>query len=277
MFEVLHDNLPEAVKLFRRQYDPATGGYQVPPREAFSGISADIVSTWTNLRPMYDSVEVPVADLLFSLCYNAHAVNILETGTSRGFSTCHLAAAVKENNGKVVTLDLAPAKHLLWQGTDLDEYVIPFFGNSSIASLTKAKDAIGDKQFDVLFLDSLHSYEHLIDEIITFEPLLRVGGLILLHDTLFYDALAFVVDDLEVDSRFQVTTIETHRLHHARTRCPGVTIARKSASGPPVIANHKDKIVGETVILPGSDRTSTSRPLIETLRAARASEVQPAA
>lgn len=269
VLEFLFDNLPTQVKEFRRQYDASNGGYRVPPRLHFNGIDSGKSAEWNNLPIQYDPVELPVADLLFNLAYNSKSKNVLETGTSRGFSTCHLATAVLAQSGKVVTIDLDPLPYHLWEATSLEQSIFFLKGKSSLEVRPEVESIINGELFDILFLDSLHSYEHLIAEIQTYEPLLRVGGLIILHDTLYYDVLGFVVDDLEVNGRFQVVTIETHRHHGENTRSPGVTIARKNSDGPPVTAHHLAKACGENAILPGSYRDTKSTPMSDILRLQR--------
>ena len=49
--------------------------------------------------------------LLNSLAKGARATNILELGTSYGYSTIWLAEAAKANGGKVTTCELSKAKH----------------------------------------------------------------------------------------------------------------------------------------------------------------------
>jgi predicted O-methyltransferase YrrM len=48
---------------------------------------------------------------LNTLAKGARATNILELGTSYGYSTIWLAEAAKANGGKVTTCELSPAKH----------------------------------------------------------------------------------------------------------------------------------------------------------------------
>jgi predicted O-methyltransferase YrrM len=230
MFEVLDDYLPSAVKMFRRCYDPASGGYHVP-------FSRDIKSPFTfhNImalrrecdEPVYDSVEVPVADLLFNLCRNSRAVRILETGTSRGFSTCHLAAAVGDvPEGFVLTIDPFPGACFLWEGAEIAQKITHYKLHLAEAAPLCIARLEGGK-FDFMFFDSLHTYDHLATEIMCFEPYLRVGGLIALHDTMFYDQLGYLAHDLKACPRFEVINIPSERLHQHKTRCPGVTVIRK--------------------------------------------------
>jgi len=81
--------------------------------------------------------------------------------------------------------------------------------------------------FDMLFLDSDHHYDTIINEIIRFEPLLKENGLLVLHDTVYYDGVALAVKQLMENSRFELVTLPSPRDHGINTRPPGVTVVRK--------------------------------------------------
>ena len=231
MFEKLLDLLPESVRACRRLYDPQTGGYHLPLREANHPISLAQVDAMRerHTQPQYDCIEVPVADLLGSLVINIRAQLILETGTSRGFSTAHLAAAARCVHGpdaKVISIDLAPTANLMFEGSPLASTIVAVKADSlqiDLAPLTAGAE------FDFLFLDSLHSYAHLSREIERFLPMLKVGGLLALHDTFFYDGLGLVTLMLMQLDGLETLSMPTHRLHAHQTRSPGVSLFRKLA------------------------------------------------
>jgi predicted O-methyltransferase YrrM len=257
MLEYLFDNLPDHVKWFRRRYDPVSGGYKVPAKFDFKGIDSDCTEGWDNLPIQYDSIELPVADAAYSIAINNYSSNILETGTSRGFSTSHLAVAAKANNGTVITIDPHPAPHLLWENSDLSS-TIKLIRKLSTDAKTDVQSILNGQKLDLLFLDSFHSYHNLANEILTYEPLLKINGIILLHDTLFYDSLAYIVHELKQNSRFETITIETHRRHYPRSRCTGLTIIKKINYGSPISFNYFNKLINkEMVCLNNRDISST--------------------
>jgi hypothetical protein len=80
---------------------------------------------------------------------------------------------------------------------------------------------------DMLILDSHHSYDVLTAEVQLYEPMLRPGGYLLLHDSLCYAGVAAVVEQLYRDARFDVITFDTYRRS-------GVSVIRKRHAGPPL-------------------------------------------
>jgi predicted O-methyltransferase YrrM len=260
MLEFLFNSLPESARACRRLYQPENGGYNLPPRDRNHLLResqlADYVRDYSKVQ--YDCVEVPVADLLYTLVVNTHARRVLETGTSRGFSTCHLAAGVACNHGDAG----------LVVSVDLEALPSRFFENSAVGRCVQAVTAdslawdpapvLGDEPLDFIFFDSLHSYEHLGAEIARYLPLLRTGGLFALHDSFFYDALALVVLHLQRTELVEALSLPSHRRHQGEgMRCPGVTLFRKIAPIAPGQVCFPDLaglVSGEVVSLPQPER-----------------------
>jgi len=139
-----------------------------------------------------------------------------------------IAAAIVENNnnGRVFTFDPMEYEHL-WRGTPLDEFI-------EFRQCPSTEVDLGSipASFDMLVLDSDHHYETIIAELRVFEPRLRVGGHILMHDSLYFDGVGAAVQQLMADARFEVITLDSPRTGgHPPRRPPGVTIVRKSAEG----------------------------------------------
>ena len=210
-------SLPARVIEVERTYDPASGGFRLGP-EGHVGFA---------------DVEVEVAKLWLALVRLLKPMTILETGTHRGYSTCHLAAGVRDNAadlrvkpGHIWTIDPAPHDHL-WRGSDL-ETLITFVNVTSQAAF----EAMARTTFDMLVLDSDHHYSTIIAELRVFEPQLRVGGHILMHDSLYFDGVGAAVQQLKADPRFEVITLDSPRTGgYPPRRPPGVTIVRKNAEG----------------------------------------------
>ena len=73
---------------------------------------------------------------------------------------------------------------------------------------------------------------------IDYEPRLKVGGLILMHDVLFFDGVGSAFRQLILQNRFEYLILETPRHHHTNTkRAPGVAILKKKRQGPPIDFN----------------------------------------
>ncbi len=102
------------------------------------------------------------------------AKNILEIGTSNGYSTIWLGLAAKENNGQVITLEVDPRK------INMARANLERAGLSSVVLIVEgdAKETIKilDKKFDFVFIDAeKEDYKTYFDLIF---PKLQVGGLI---------------------------------------------------------------------------------------------------
>lgn len=222
-------SLPPFAKLFATAYNTSFGGYMAPPRDQTRPFTAADILAWRQQyadKPQYDSVELEVASFIYSLIRMTGAKSILETGCSRGFSTCFLAAGVNDNGGgRVVSIDVDELFHL-WEGSEVGKQV-HFMKMSSTEALESLLEIDPNPSFDLLFLDSLHTYQHLMTEIMLFDRYLKVGGSILLHDTIFYDCLGPVAMELAANPRFETVTLPSPRDHGRKSRCPGVTLATK--------------------------------------------------
>jgi len=113
---------------------------------------------------------------LYMLTIEFNLQNILELGTQFGNSTIALLYAAKKINGKVTTVDVDPCKYAK---KTIKELKLDSFCNFIQSDDTKIEwiDPI-----DHLFIDSNHSYEHVTKQLVKYEPHLRKGGIITLHD-----------------------------------------------------------------------------------------------
>lgn len=152
---------------------------------------------------------------------------IIETGTNVGYSTARLAHGLQSysKTGMIYTFDIGDACHL-FEGTELPQNISFILGSSLDADFDESIVA------DMLVLDSDHSYDTIIKEILRFEPQLKVGGLMLLHDSIYFDGVAHAAIELMRSPRFEVVTLPTPRTHGMGTRPPGLTIVRKCLPTP---------------------------------------------
>lgn len=63
-----------------------------------------------DMKDAYIAISRKQGEFLYDLLIEQQAKNIVEFGTSFGISTIYLAAAAKENGGKVITTELLPEK-----------------------------------------------------------------------------------------------------------------------------------------------------------------------
>ena len=127
----------------------------------------------------YTNIAPENGQFLSILIRAIRAQNVLEVGTSNGYSAIWLAAALKETGGKLITLEFNPKRAAEAQGhlneAGLAEIVEIRVGN--------ALDEIPtcDATFDLVFLDAQKSeYRRYLELAL---PNIRPGGLIVADDT----------------------------------------------------------------------------------------------
>jgi predicted O-methyltransferase YrrM len=105
---------------------------------------------------------------------------VLELGTRGGESTVALLYATKEIGGRVFSIDMdecADAKRLVgtyglkpyWQFIQADDLAVEW-----------------DKAVDHLFIDTSHTLDQTMKELKKYEPYVRRGGIITMHDSVTY-------------------------------------------------------------------------------------------
>ncbi|MFZ4574333.1 MAG: O-methyltransferase [Phycisphaerales bacterium] len=213
--------MPPAAVAAESAYDPRFGDW----------------STGTSGAVDHAPVELEVGRLWYALVALLRPRRILETGTHRGYSTTCLAGGLQylstfdDAPREIVTIDVQTHPHL-WAGTPLSRFIRFVQGEAAKVPV--------DGEFDMILLDSDHSYAVVAAEIEAFEPLLTVGGVLLFHDSLYFDGVGAAVKTVEASGRFELLTLDSprHTLDFPRVagptpyRSPGVTLARKRAPGP---------------------------------------------
>lgn len=177
----------------------------------------------------YSPVEKEVAQFYDSIVRLLRPNVIIETGTNAGYSTARLANGLRNigDDAIIYTFDMGAAKHI-YEGTSLERY-IRFIQGSSLEAPFDAQIVA-----DMLVLDSDHSYGTIIRELLRFEPQLKVGGFILMHDSIYFDGVGYAVIQLMQSSRFEVVTLPTPRTNGIGSRSPGLSIIRKCLPTPAI-------------------------------------------
>lgn len=127
----------------------------------------------------YTNIAPENGQFLSILIRAIQAQNVLEVGTSNGYSAIWIAAALKETGGRLITLEFDPTRaveattHL--QETGLDSVVEVRVGNA-LDEIPKC-----DATFDLVFLDAeKNEYRRYLELVL---PNIRPGGLIVADDT----------------------------------------------------------------------------------------------
>lgn len=150
------------------------------------------------------SLHPDSAKLLNMLAKATGAKQILEIGTSVGYSTIHLALAAKEIGGHITTLELLPAKyetaHTNLERAGLSECVTQHLGDA----LKILPDLHGP--WDMVFLDAEKDlYEPAWK---AFSDRVRIGGLVAADNVVSHAAdLSGYQQMVRADSRFDTVTI----------------------------------------------------------------------
>jgi cephalosporin hydroxylase len=106
---------------------------------------------------------------------------VVEIGSHPG-GTLHAWAQVAARDALVISVDLRPPR---WRAVrDLGRrQCVSVTGDSHRADIVdRVRDALGGRRVDFLFIDGDHSYAGVKADFLGFAPLVRVGGLVALHD-----------------------------------------------------------------------------------------------
>lgn len=101
--------------------------------------------------------------------------NVFEIGVRGGASTSALVLGVKEHGGHVWSLDIADCR-------PFEDPAWTFTKGHSIGDSARMLEIL-PRPLDLFFLDADHGYPSTLDELHIYAPLVRKGGLVVLHDT----------------------------------------------------------------------------------------------
>lgn len=102
--------------------------------------------------------------------------NVFEIGVCQCFSTSALLLGVRENGGHVTSVDI---EHCMNDIPTLDRPQPNWTFIQADSTLLEWKEPI-----DVLLIDGGHSYANVKADMARFIPLVRAGGLVMMHDVL---------------------------------------------------------------------------------------------
>lgn len=154
------------------------------------------------------SITPDVGLFLNIMVKTSKAKNLLEIGTSSGYSTIWLGLAAKENEGKITTLEYDPRKvklatsHIARAG--LDDVITLIEGDAK----TTIKNF--NQEFDFIFIDA--EKEDYIEYFDLVFPLLKVGGIIIADNVVSHsDTLKEYVDYVRANPNTQSVLIPIGR------------------------------------------------------------------
>ncbi len=110
---------------------------------------------------------------------------VCEIGTSAG-GTLYLLTRASAPDALIVSIDLTIAPHTQALRARLarpGQRLVSIAGDSHTeATVSRLRELLGDEPLDVLFIDGDHSYDGVRADFELYAPLVRSGGLVLLHD-----------------------------------------------------------------------------------------------
>lgn len=110
---------------------------------------------------------------------------VVETGTAQGGTALFYAHLLEKLTpvGKVITVDIEEYNPAVEKFKAWGERVIPILGSSTDPKVVQQiKDTVKGKSV-LLTLDSLHTQEHVYDELKAYSEIVPVGGYIVVQDT----------------------------------------------------------------------------------------------
>jgi len=115
---------------------------------------------------------------------------VLELGVRGGISTAAFLAGVEQRGGEVWSVDVDPSCAPAWAAHPLWHFVC------SDSRDPEPLAAAGlPSQIDVLFVDTLHKYAQVRDELAVWGPRVSQGGIVLLHDTSAFPEVRHAAED----------------------------------------------------------------------------------
>jgi predicted O-methyltransferase YrrM len=132
---------------------------------------------------------------LYMLSIELNLKNVLELGTRTGESTITLLLATKELGGTMTSIDIdscLEAKEKVEQ-----------LGLEKFWNFIQTDDLTlnWNTPIDHLFIDTSHTYDHTLAELRKFEPFVRKGGLITLHDIMSCPPVLDAINDFLVERK----------------------------------------------------------------------------
>ncbi len=157
------------------------------------------------------SSEPSVARFLGHLTVLKRAATVLEIGCFIGWTTSHIAAALRllGPEGRVHYLE-ADSRHLATatsnlQRLGLQSWAVPHLGLSTDPQALAGLPA----QADIVFIDTTHQFEQTCAEIESYAPRLAPRGCLVLHDSISIVGVRRAVEHMR--DRFDVATFATER------------------------------------------------------------------
>lgn len=102
---------------------------------------------------------------------------IVELGTDRGLSATMFLQACKQNDGRLVSVDIRDCSHV----SDDERFHFVQSDSTAVDDIIRRKSFLKDG-IDVLYVDSLHERQHVEREVANWWPYLKAGSTVIFDD-----------------------------------------------------------------------------------------------
>lgn len=122
---------------------------------------------------------------LYEIVKESRPEIVIELGTQNGQSTKATLLAMGENKfGKLISIDHKDRSTIMdTEFSDLKQYWKFIKGNSHLEeTFNQAKDELGDKLADILFIDGDHKMPGVGQDVDDYTKFLKPGGMLIMHD-----------------------------------------------------------------------------------------------
>lgn len=187
------------------------------------------------LREEYDRRRAEPSDIrdhldeIYRTASSYAQPRILELGVRSGNSTAALLAAAEMTGGHVWSVDVAqPTVPDWWLTTGRWTLHVGNDVDGILHHRLKADPGV----FDVLFIDTVHTYQHTLAELRLYVPMVRPGGTVLLHDTELHTPAGLPADVVNSQPAFPVAAAlnmfctETGAYWENRPGCYGLGVMK---------------------------------------------------
>jgi cephalosporin hydroxylase len=202
---------PSNAELFGEQMSKAGKG--LTRAEELKALK-DFLRVWSKHKPVFKSTFMGVrtyqnpldAWVVQEVIVQTTPDVIVETGTAKGGSSLLWAMILREVNpdGRVITIDIADQREERAKQHAIAKERIDFLlgGSTDPKIVGEVRRRVAGKRVLVL-LDSLHTKEHIADEIAAYAPLVTVGSYLIVQDTPF-GGVAAINEFLATNDQFVV-------------------------------------------------------------------------
>jgi predicted O-methyltransferase YrrM len=159
-----------------------------------------VVGRSGEVHKLHSAIDPEEGEFLFSIIDNDATIRkTLEVGCAYGLSSLNICAALQDRAGASHTI-IDPSQNSVWDGVgirNLETAQINFFSlveTGSEFALPRLLET-NEHEFDLIFIDGWHTFDHTLVDCFYATRLLRVGGVLAIDDV-YFASVSAVVDFL---------------------------------------------------------------------------------